>query len=332
MKDIKLQKEEINIKEIITFPFFKKLINNIKKYILILKIKKILLILEIIKKRKDSIKKIEKALREYKEIKKEKKKILIEEILKKRKEAINIIIKNYMNHSRWLKLHFMYKKSQGCYSIFPSINNVTNIKIKIYTNKYFSEHLTFPLNYCPYRHCFFIDIKKTKFIYNKIIRFHFIINKKIIVDSFYNSKKINGILVNEIDFREYDKRIEKNNKNIYEKIHGFDYLNDLDYSRKLSNDSNTKDNSFSLSDSDEENYNNLKEKKIMNSNYDLYNLNEDFSIKDNCQKKSRRISHESYDSNFKSILKNKFGIKSSDKLYKQNLRKKVSFGNVEYSY
>ena len=74
MKDIKLQKEEINIKEIITFPFFKKLINNIKKYILILKIKKILLILEIIKKRKDSIKKIEKALREYKEIKKEKKK------------------------------------------------------------------------------------------------------------------------------------------------------------------------------------------------------------------------------------------------------------------
>ena len=70
----------------------------------------------------------------------------------------------------------------------------------------------------------------------------------------------------------------------------------------------------------------------MNSNYDLYNLNEDFSIKDNCQKKSRRISHESYDSNFKSILKNKFGIKSSDKLYKQNLRKKVSFGNVEYSY
>ena len=70
----------------------------------------------------------------------------------------------------------------------------------------------------------------------------------------------------------------------------------------------------------------------MNSNYDLYNLNEDFSIKDNYQKKSRRISHESYDSNFKSILKNKFGIKSSDKLYNQNCRKKVSFGNVQYSY
>ena len=138
--------------------------------------------------RKDSEKKLEKHLKQYVEIKKEKRRILIEEIIKKRKEAINLIIKNYMNYSRWLKLHFMYKKSQGYYSIFSSIKNVTNIKIKIYTNKYLSEYLIFPLNYCPFRHCFFIDIKKTKFIYNKIIRFQFIINKKIIIDSYYNSK------------------------------------------------------------------------------------------------------------------------------------------------
>ncbi len=327
MKDIKLKNEEKNINEkMISFPLFKKMINNIKNYLLILKIKKALLILHILKSRKDSQKKLEKHLKQYVEIKKEKRRILIEEIIKKRKETINLIIKNYMNYSRWLKLHFMYKKSQGYYSIFSSIKNVTNIKIKIYTNKYLSEYLIFPLNYCPFRHCFFIDIKKTKFIYNKIIRFQFIINKKIIIDSYYNSKKINGIFVNEIDFKEYDKRVEKNNKNIYNKIHGFDYYN---FSKQLSNDTNTNDNSFSLSDSDEDTY--LKKKK--NSVLDFSNLHHDFYINHNLIfQKFRRISHKSTNTIFKSILKNKFGIKSYNQLYNGNINKKVSFGNVQFFY
>ena len=342
MKDIIIKNiDEKTKNEIISLSFFEKLLNNLKKYLLILNIKKSILILEILKKRNESKEKIQnyilnkyKTQKHKKTIIKEKNYIIIEKILKKRIEAVNLIRKNYLNHSRWLKLHFMYKKAQGCYTIFPSIKNVTNIKIKIYTNNLLSEFCTFPLIYCPYRNCYFIDIKKNKFINCKILRFHFIVNKRIFIDSHYKSKEINGIFVNEIDFKEYDKRIEKINYK-YNKIHGFDYLyyND-NHIRKLSIDSNTKDNSFSLlsfdSDDDLKNNKNI----FVNSINDFSSLINFHSF----EKKNIRKSSIDYHN---SILKNKYySIKSSDKIYLKSSHeklfncsmKRVSFGKVQFSY
>ena len=345
MKDIIIKNlDEKTKNEIISFSSFEKLINNLKKYYLMLYLKKSYLILQILKKRNESKEKIQnyilnkyKTQKHKKTIIKEKNYIIIEKILKKRIEAANLIRKNYINYSRWLKLHIMYKQAQGCYTIFPSINNVTNINIKIYTNNLLSEFSTFPLIYCPYRNCFFIDIKKNKFINCKIIRFHFIVNKRIIIDSHYKSKEINGIFVNEIDFNEYDKRIEKNICK-YNKIHGFDYLyNNEIYLRKLSSDSNTKDNSFSLLsyDSDDDLYN--KNNNFVKSINNFSNLiNNNFQIFE--EKKIRRCSIDNYN---QSILKNKYySIKSSDKIYIKNSHdklfncpmKKVSFGKVQFSY
>lgn len=345
MQDITIQNLDEKIKkEIITLPFFDKLINNLKNYFLILNIKKCILILQILKKRNESKKTIQNYIfhkfetqKQKKITIKEKKYILIEKILKKRIEAVNLISKNYLNHSRWLKLHFMYKKSQGCYTIFPSIKNVTNIKIKIYTNNLLTEFSIFPLIYCPYRKCYFIDIKKNKFINCKIIRFHFIINKKIIIDSHYKSKEINGIFVNEINFKEYDEKIENNNNN-YNKIHGFDYLCFKEnYIRKLSNDTITKDNSFSLLTSDS--YDDLNNKKI-----NVVNSINDFSSlidKNFPEFEKKKIRKSSIDYFNNSILKNKYCIiQSSDKIYFKCSHeklvnysmKRVSFGDVQYSY
>ena len=280
MKDIIIQNiGEKTKNEIISFSSFEKLINNLKKYYLMLYLKKSYLILQILKKRNESKEKIQNYIfnkfntqKQKKTIIREKNYIIIEKILKKRIEAVNLIRKNYLNHSRWLKLHFMYKKAQGCYTIFPSIKNVTNIKIKIYTNNLLSEFCTFPLIYCPYRNCYFIDIKKNKFINCKILRFHFIVNKRIFIDSHYKSKEINGIFVNEINFKEYDEKIENNNNN-YNKIHGFDYLCFKEnYIRKLSNDTITKDNSFSLLTSDSDDDLNNKKINVVNSINDFSSL------------------------------------------------------------
>jgi hypothetical protein len=155
-----------------------------------------------------------------------KKFILIQNILKIRKEAIKKIINNIRHFIKYkrdynkniTKTQKLIKKIKDCYSISPTYNNMTKMSIKIYCDpKNTKKFEIVPLNFCPIRKRFVFDIPKKKFFLksNKTLRFNFIANDQIIVDNSFYSCNINNIFVNEINFIDIDNKIKKLNEMIY---------------------------------------------------------------------------------------------------------------------
>lgn len=182
--------------------------------------KRELLIKQILIKRTESIIKIQSFVRKYQIQKKLKEFFIINKILLIRKLSLKKIINNYLNFKRFATLKKLINKVKNCYSISPSINNVTNISIKVfYDQRNYKKFKIFKLNFCPIRKKYVFDIPKKKFIKsNKIFRFVFLINNKIFIDKHYKCILINGIIINTINFKEIDEKINFLNKTIYKDI------------------------------------------------------------------------------------------------------------------
>ena len=71
------------------------------------------------------------------------------------------------------------------------------------------------VSYCDVRKYFVFDIPKKKFILNKLYRFNFVINGNIQVNEELKTRKIDGRTINEVNFADFDYKIESNMKNIY---------------------------------------------------------------------------------------------------------------------
>lgn len=111
---------------------------------------------------------------------------------------LNANIKRYLTHKRYKGISSEVKE---CYSIYPSNCDSNSIDIMIYSEpSNVRKGRCVPLKFCSLRRSFVFDVYKNKYRFNKILRFNFIINHNEIVDSAYASKKIDGKVVNEINF------------------------------------------------------------------------------------------------------------------------------------
>lgn len=156
-------------------------------------------------------------LRQKNELFELKKRIMILKIIKTRNESAKKIQDNYRKHILYLSIHKKAHHVNGCYTISPSINNVTRMDIKIFQNSQnINDYKISSLKFCPIRKKFVIDIKKNKFISNsKKLYFVFIYKGQNYYDKNYNIIDFQGEKVHVIDFEDVDKNIIELEKNIY---------------------------------------------------------------------------------------------------------------------
>ena len=298
--------------------------------------KRELLIKQILIKRTESIIKIQSFVRKYQIQKKLKEFFIINKILLIRKLSLKKIINNYLNFKRFAILKKIINKVKNCYSISPSINNVTNISIKVFYNqRNYKKFKIFKLNFCPIRKKYVFDIPKKKFIKsNKIFRFVFLINNKIFIDKHYKCILINGIIMNTINFKEIDEKINFLNKTIYKDIILKNMFNQM---KLISSDSTN-------FDSEEDNNNNNNEYYFLNNKNDfhlLYKKNpknnkkkliNDLINKNNNNNNKIIIFNEKLSSDNESSLSPKSILKTKKNSINKNNKRKVSFGKVQFSY
>ena len=298
-----------------------------------------LLIKQILKQRNESIIKIQKFFKIKQFQKKIKEILLIKKILLIRKFSIQKIIENILEYKRYKKIKKLTNKIKNCYSISPSIKNVTNILIKIFYNqKNYKKFKIYNLNFCPIRKKFVFDIPKKKFIKsNKIFRFVFLINNKIFIDKNYKCILINGIIMNTINFKEYDEKINLLNKTVYKEIILKNMLNQI---KSFSSDSTNCD---SEEENNINNINNNNDYFLLNNKKNYLNLSYNRkNVLNGINNKNNNIINNHINNN---IIFNKLKSNDDIKIIKPILKRKtrknqtvkspkrrVSFGNVQFSY
>ena len=279
-------------------------------------------------------------------------KIIIYRIKKMRNDSALKIQKMWNKYQTRLKVHKIAHHVRGCYTISPSIKNITKISIKIFTNEFNkNEFKILPLRFCPIRKSFVIDIPKNKFYtQKKILKFNFIRkDSSIFYDENYKKIFYFDEYVHEIDFSLYDK----NQKILDETIYNFQKLKPLILSSKDSNYLSTEDEKENSENStltpdkfeknerkfyftetrdeengeDEDEYAGLRSIKRRTTVEPKKNL---------VFKRTKRF--ESFDVTYscKSKLKSILKCSNVDELHKRKLNhissKKVSFGETVYLY
>ena len=214
-KEIIVNNNNINNSKswVYSLPFFSELLKRMKIILLLHLTSKNKLIKLIQTQRLEAIKKIIRAYKNYKLINKIKKEFVVRKILAERKKAIIKIQNNFKQYLRRLKLKTILKKENKCYTIICcNKTNVTKVSVKIFidyqdTNK----TMILPMQYCPLRKYFVLQIPKTKFVLadqnNKIVRFNFLYKGNIFFDEEqYSIVDFKGKRVHEINFSQFDER------------------------------------------------------------------------------------------------------------------------------
>lgn len=277
--------------------------------------------------------------------------MIIQRIVRFREDSAKLLQKNIRNFIYRQKVKKILLKLQKYYSVYPSNEPNFNISLKLFIdNRNPLIYKIFPIRFCKVRKCYVFDIPKNKFpSHKKIMRFIFIIDNNERIDEAYKSVLFGEELVNQIDFKLYDKKIERLskfynnikkgklktnnniiNKNRFSKRRSFaesDYNDsDEDYIQRSASQSLSKTfrSAFRYGN---KNLNKRDSKESINtltSNLFSDNESSDISLLKKKNKGKRRHS--------RSILKKKsrsstnfFGGQSINK-------KKVSFGIVQYSY
>lgn len=251
-------------------------------------------------------------------------------------------------------LNLLLRKYNNYYSVYPSntINEDIKIELKLFTDlKNAEKYSILPVRFCPVRNCYVFDIPKAKFpSHKKIMRFNFLINDEIVIDPAYRNVYFGNDIVNQIDFKLYDKK-EQNLKN-YNKKSSFanpkkntskkkkiSFLSDIDNNYNIDD---IKVNNYCLTTDNIQDYQENKNELSYsyNSNHFTF-LNEScktlpstlVSENDNSVGKRQNKKKKKYSLSTKGILKIKsgpLGLFLGDE--NSSEKKNVSFGIVQYSY
>ena len=165
-----------------------------------------------------------------------KKRIIILKIVKTRNDSAKKIQINYNKHKLYLLVHIIAHHVSGCYTISPSLENITKIDIKIFINsKDKNEYKIIHMEFCSIRKKFVLDIPKNKFVpdYKKLF-FVFIYRGKKYYDPNYDITYLQGEKVNTIDFEKLDKNLNDLENNIYSPEKMKDYCKIFSNIRKIS--------------------------------------------------------------------------------------------------
>ena len=165
-----------------------------------------------------------------------KKRIIILKILKARNDSAKKIQTNYNNHKLYLLVHIIAHHVSGCYTVSPSLNNISKINIKIFTNsENKAEYTIIPMEFCSIRKKFVLDIQKNKFNPNhKTLYFVFIYRGKNYYDPNYDITYLQGEKVNTINFEKLDKKLIGLGNTIYSPENMKNYRKFFSNIRKLS--------------------------------------------------------------------------------------------------
>ena len=262
--------------------------------------------------------------------------LLTSQIITKRREASDKIKSNIQIYITKKKFKEIHSKVKDCYSIYPSSERMNNVDIMIYTDpSNVRKGRCVPLKFCPLRKKFVFDVYKNKYRFNKIIRFNFVIEHTEIIDPAFVSKKIDGKYVNEINFSEFDRKIEYLKNSIYN-IKTYtpkynDYFLFENLKRKSSDEETLKTSCNSISDEDE--YGNLRcgKENVSKSSTNLLSIEKEAKTFVNERKmikpRKRFTTDAGLDQILKPILKNK--LSSSGRKINQ---RRVSFGTVQFSF
>lgn len=148
------------------------------------------------------------------------KNLIIQRIIIQRNDSAKIIQKKYKKYVSVKNLFNLSLKHKKFYSVYPSKENFSSISIKIFTDlRNPTKFKILPLKFCSIRNTYVFDIPKSKFTKNKkIMRFNFIIDDEVTVDTSYDYVLFGDCYVNQIDFKEYDNKIENNFKKFDESL------------------------------------------------------------------------------------------------------------------
>ena len=278
-----------------------------------------------------------------------KQRLLVHRIRKLRNDSALKIQEMWNRYKTRLKVHKLAHRVRGCYTISPSVKNVTKIYIKIYTNELNKDEFKImPLHFCQIRKSFVVDIPKNKFYTKKkLLRFNFIYKNKIFVDDNYEQGLFFNESVHQVDLAIYDKKQKIlddtiYNMNIIKKMKIFqssskdvNYLSTEDEKESSENSNLTpdkigkKENKFAFSE------NKIKE----NDEEDEYDCLRAFKRKGTDRDKvkffRKKKRFESFDITYSCKSKLKSILKDPNLEFKRSNRlsnKKVSFGETVYLY
>ena len=242
-----------------------------------------------------------------------KQRIIILRILQIREKSA-IKIQQYWKQSQLkLNIHKLAHHVHGCYSIYPSINDISKIFIKIYTSIWNTfDYKILPLRFCPIRKSFVIDIPKNKFCNcSKILHFNFIYKDKIYFDEKYKKILFCNDYVHELNLDDYDKK-QQTFDNIYNEI-----IDKINLKNKIENSSFEEDE-----ETDE--YSDLK------PNTYLSNDSKEMKFIKKSLMEKRFESCDLIKKNYSSILRNPYGKRRNNKKLTLIAKRRVSFGTIEY--
>ena len=248
-----------------------------------------------------------------------------------------------------LKVHKLAHRVRGCYTISPSVKNVTKIYIKIFTNELNKDEFKImQLHFCQIRKSFVIDIPKNKFYTKKkLLRFNFIYKNKIFFDDNYDQVLFFNEKVHQVDLSKYDKKQKILEETVYN-------LSELFKKKLFSSCNSPKESNYLSTEDEKENSENstltpdkftrkftFSESRDENDEEDEYSGLRAIKRKGTEQKKEKVVQKykkfESFDvsysckSKLKSILKCP-NIESNKRRFNRESNKKVSFGETIYIY
>lgn len=131
---------------------------------------------------------------------------LLNAILSMRASACEKIQTNYRSHHYQKQVSELISKVKDCFSIIPSVGaEGDKILMRIYLNGK-TEYVK--LHYCKLRRLNLIDIPRTKALHinGRKLKFNFIVNKQVVIDSSFTTLNENDIYCNIIDFDLIEKR------------------------------------------------------------------------------------------------------------------------------
>ena len=277
--------------------------------------------------------KIVNFFRNKRELFKIKQNIIILRILKQREISAMKIQNCWKQYLLHLAVHKLAHHVHGCYTISPSMSNVTKICIKIYTSDFNnSDFKIIPLRYCPIRKSFIIDIPKNKFCgVKKLLHFNFLYKNEIFFDDNYQKIFFIDDYVHELNLAHLDKKQELLDNKYNEYIFKFKSSKDI---------GNSTDDESPLFERQKENFNFDSKNDDTSDEYDgLRPINKMASAKiqervkiDKCSRKFDSCDFTYDNTGLKSILKNsnKKPFTKRDSICET--QRKVSFGITEYSY
>ena len=285
--------------------------------------------------------KIVNFFRNNKELFKLKQKIIILRILKQRQISAKKIQNSWKKYLLYLKVHKLAHHVHGCYTISPSMKNVTKIFIKIYTTEFnTSDYKIIPLRFCPIRKSFIIDIPKNKFCgIKKLLHFNFLYKDEIFFDDNYQKVFFIDNYVHELNLFQLDRKQKLLDNKYTEYIYKLKLQRLKDYGNSTDDESpllgkqfisynfdisKNEGNSDSEKNSDE--YAGLRPVNKMKS-ADIHKI-----IKYNKLKKEFESCDLTYNIGLKSILKNSNKKQNQKNFHANGNQRKVSFGTTEYRY